>query len=50
MTGIINKLETLKAIVATHMLEGQGQALLAGLKHSKKQQPLTVWRVKDRHY
>ena len=31
----------------THKLESQGQALLAGYKHSKVQ-PLTGWRTKDK--
>jgi hypothetical protein len=49
-TGIISRLETQQGSAATHRLESQGQVLSAGLKHSKAQQPLTGWRVKDKHY
>ena len=31
---------------ATHVLESEGQALLASLKFCKAQQPLTSWRAK----
>jgi hypothetical protein len=48
-TGIVSRLETQQGTAATHILESQGQALSAGLKHSKAQQPLTSWRAKDRH-
>src|SRR6266404_4811374 len=34
---------------ATHFLESQGQALLAGTKSSSPWKPLTNWRAKDRH-
>ena len=48
-TGIVSRLETQQSTAATHFLEGQGQVLSTGLKHSKAQQPLTNWRAKDRH-
>ena len=48
-TGIVSSLETHSATAATHILESQEQALSAGLKHTKPQQPLTNWRAKNRH-
>ena len=49
-TGIISRLKTQQGTAATHTLESRGQASSAGLKHSKAQQPLTPWRVEDRHH
>ena len=49
-TGIISRLGTQKGTAATHKLEGRGQTSSAVLKHSKAQQPLTNWRVEDRHH
>ena len=49
MTGIVSRLETHQGTAATHILKSQEQALSAGLKHTKAQQPLTDWRAKDRH-
>src|SRR6266404_2682137 len=37
-----------EAAAATHFLESQGQAPLAGSKSSSPQKPLTHWRAKDR--
>src|SRR6266702_2194266 len=34
-------------MAATHLLESRGQTSSAGLKHSKSQQPLTLWRAED---
>ena len=48
-TGIVSRLETQQGNAATHLLESQGWALLAGWKHSKAPQPLTSWRAMDRH-
>ena len=48
-TGIVSRLKTQQGTTATHRLESQRQALLAGQKHSKAPQPLTFWRAKDRH-
>ena len=47
--GIISRLETHQGTAATHILESQGQASSAGLKHLMAQQPLTPWRAKDSH-
>ena len=47
MTGMLSRFETWQGTAATYSLEGRGQASLAGLKHSKAQQPLTSWRVED---
>ena len=47
--GIISRLKILQSTAATHQLKSREQALLAGLKHCKTQQPLTSWRAKDRH-
>ena len=43
-TGIVSRLESQQGTAATHILESQEQALLAGLNHRKAQQPLTFWR------
>ena len=32
---------------ATHILKSQGQALSAGLNHTKAKQPLTIWTAKN---
>ena len=47
--GIVSRLDTQQGTAATHMLESQGQTLSAGLKYSKAQQPLTIWRAKNMH-
>ena len=49
-TGIISRFKTQQGISATHTLESRGQASSAGLKHSKAQQSLTIWRTEDRHH
>jgi hypothetical protein len=36
-------------MAATHILESQGQALSASLKHKEAWQPLTRCRAKDMH-
>ena len=48
-TVIVSRLETHHGTAATHILESQGQASSAGLKHTKAQQPLTYWRAKNSH-
>ena len=39
----------IQTTAATHSLESQRQALLAGLNHSKPQQLLTPWQAKEMH-
>jgi len=46
--GIISKVKIQLTTKATHILESQGQALLAGSKSSSPWKPLTDWRGKDR--
>src|SRR6266404_1366374 len=48
-TGTISRVEIQLTTEATHFLESQEQALLAGSKSSSPQKPLTDWRAKDRH-
>ena len=45
--GLINRLEMQQATAATHTLEIQDKALSTGFKHSKPQQSLTTWKVKE---
>ena len=49
-TGTVSRLETQQSTPATHQLESQEQALSASQKQSKALEPLTPWRVKERHY
>ena len=49
-TGIISRPDTQQDTAASHILESQGQASSAGLIQSKTQQPLTLWRAKNRHH
>ena len=46
-TAIVSRLRTQQDTAATHSLKNQGQTLLAALKYSKPQQPLTNWRAKE---
>ena len=46
---MVSRFGTQQDSAATHFLESQGQALSAGLEHSKTQQSLTLWTVKNRH-
>ncbi|KAH9054855.1 hypothetical protein EDB87DRAFT_1824953 [Lactarius vividus] len=46
--GVVSRLETQRATVATHPLESRGQASSAGWKHSEPREPLTSWRAEDR--
>jgi hypothetical protein len=48
-TDMISRLELQQGTTATHILKSQGQARSAGQNWSKASQPLTNWRVKDRH-
>ncbi len=46
--GVISRAQIHLTTKATHHLESQGQALLAGSKSNSPQKPLTLWRAKDR--
>ncbi|KAH9000679.1 hypothetical protein EDB86DRAFT_3242436 [Lactarius hatsudake] len=47
-TRVVSRLETQRGIVATHQLEGRGQASSAGSKRSEVSESLTNWRAVDR--
>src|SRR6266404_3152386 len=47
-TGIISRVQIQLTTKATHQLESQGQALLAGSTSSSPPKPLTAWRAKGR--
>src|SRR6266404_6340855 len=49
-TSLISRVKTQPTTKATHCLEGQGQALSAGLKCSSPWKPLTFWSTEERHH
>jgi len=49
-TGVISWDQIQLTTEATHKLESQGQALLAGTISSSPRKPLTRWRAEDRHH
>src|SRR6266702_120004 len=48
-TGVVSSLQTQRATAATHQLESRGEPSSAAFKCSEPWQPLTNWRVEDRH-